>query len=85
MIKDLVEEDNKYHEPRLLQLMVSGIAKVTLDESKAIFIGREGRYFDHILNYLRNIETGKPYMLQSLSKRLIAEHLKGLLKILDSS
>jgi hypothetical protein len=55
------------YEPHLLQLLVSGIAKVTYDENKEIFIDRNPQYFGYLLDYLRSIGTGKASKLPKLS------------------
>jgi hypothetical protein len=38
-----------------------------LDEKKEIFIERNPQYFGYILDYLKNIGTGREYKLPNLS------------------
>ena len=58
---DKLDQVDQYFEPHMLQGLVSGIVEVKLDSTGAIFIDRNPKYFDVILDYLRAAGTGKPF------------------------
>jgi hypothetical protein len=51
------QTNNEYYDPHLLQMLISGLCFVKLDDKNAIFIDRDPYYFDYILNYLRSINN----------------------------
>ena len=59
--KKIVKPDtngNEFYEPNLLQGLISGIIDVNYDEdNKTIFIDRDPKYFNFILNYLRSADS----------------------------
>ena len=46
-------DDEEYYDPNLLHGLLSGLAKVKLDKNGAVFIDRNPKYFNLILDYLR--------------------------------
>jgi hypothetical protein len=53
------EDPNDFYEPNLLQGLISGITQVKRDNNNAIFIDRNAKYFNHLLDYLRVANTGE--------------------------
>jgi hypothetical protein len=49
--------DEQYYKPTLFEGMLNGNVQVKYDEEKAIFIDRNPRYFQVILDYLRTVNT----------------------------
>jgi hypothetical protein len=45
----------------LLQALITGVSSVKYDENKAIFINRDSKYFNYILNYLRVANTSESF------------------------
>jgi hypothetical protein len=52
---------NGYYDPNLFQSLLSGTIKINYDENKAIFIDRNPKYFNYILDYLRNLDSKKQF------------------------
>ncbi len=50
-----------FYEPSLLQSLLSGLLKVHKDRQDAIFIDRDPKYFQTLLNYLRYVNTNQEY------------------------
>jgi hypothetical protein len=55
--------------PNLLEQIMTGQAKMTLDENGAIFIDREPGYFTYVLGYLRSLSINKPFELPDLTAK----------------
>ena len=89
--KRVKKNEEEFHDPNLLQSIVSGIIRVNYDENKAIFIDRNPKYFGYILDYLRNVDSSNPFNVPKLSKENIQEFqdeavhfgLHGLIELLD--
>ena len=67
--------ETQYYRPSLLQALITGVLAVKYDENKAIFINRDSKYFNYILNYLRVANTS-----ESFSQPCNLNDLKCLLK-----
>ena len=65
--KKIKKNKDEYYEPHLLQSIVSGMVKIIYDETKAIFLDRNPKYFGYILDYLRNADSSNPFSIPSLS------------------
>ena len=81
---------DKYHEPSLLEGLVSGIAEVKLDSTGAIFIDRNPKYFDLVLDFLRCANSDTPFELDStfsdqngLRKEALFYNVQGLVEFLQ--
>ena len=91
--KKIKKNKDEYYEPHLLQSIVSGMVKIIYDETKAIFLDRNPKYFGYILDYLRNADSSNPFKIPSLSpeskKEFIDEaiyyNLHGLVNLLEYS
>jgi len=89
--KRIKNSEEEYHEPNLLQSIISGIIKINYDENKAIFIDRNPKYFGYILDYLRNVDSSNPFNVPKLTQENIQEFqdeavyfgLHGLIELLD--
>jgi hypothetical protein len=57
-INDNSNTDDNFYEPHLLQSLVSGLVEVKRDKNNAIFIDRSPRFFDLVLDYLRQAGSG---------------------------
>jgi hypothetical protein len=82
------DDPNDFYEPNLLQGLTSGLVDVKRDENKAIFIDRDPKYFQRILNYLRKVNTDEDFdlpennfELQSLLKEASFFRIQGLLDL----
>lgn len=71
------QTNNEYYDPHLLQMLISGLCFVKLDDKNAIFIDRDPYYFDYILNYLRSINNNN-----TTTTNIIKFNLPDNLKIL---
>jgi hypothetical protein len=70
------QNENGFYDPHLLQSLISGMIKINYDENKAIFIDRNPKYFCHILDYLRNLDSNKQFKMPRLSKEETIEFLE---------
>jgi hypothetical protein len=57
------EPSREFYEPNLLEALANGLVDVKLDDSNAIFIDRNPKYFGMILDYLRCANTDEKFEL----------------------
>ena len=84
------KSENQFYEPSLLQTLITGASIVKYDENSAIFINRDPKYFNYILNYLRTANTNETFTkpsslhdLKSLLKESEFYHTDGLTELLN--
>jgi hypothetical protein len=65
------QQQQLYYEPHLLELMMIGIVKVVKDPTGAIFINRNPKYFEYILDYLRAVEDEEEFDASYIDSKLI--------------
>ncbi|CAF1098359.1 unnamed protein product [Brachionus calyciflorus] len=63
LTKQIRDKDGHSYPPNIFESILEGYSKPILDENEAIFIDRSPKYFDHILDYLRNVDFNNNYTL----------------------
>jgi hypothetical protein len=57
------EPSKEFYEPNLLEALANGLVDVKLDDSDAIFVDRNPKYFGLILDFLRCVNTDEKFEL----------------------
>lgn len=65
LTKKIQDQNNKFYPPNLFDSLLNGIIQPIYDENNAIFIDRDPKLFNHILNYLRKVDLNNIYEIPS--------------------